>query len=198
MTTVSETIPEALQPEVDAALGWWNGEQDTPFEVTGILDPEATIASRGPRDGRVLYRWRSVPSRKNVGGAVARPTAEHVWTSIECALDEAPGAADVALDADPPLDRANIPWPLFASLLIANGWFVEPRAFEQRQTGPSVPRRIAVAFARLFGFAAFWTLGFALLPALPVASAPWAPWIVPKVRWLNREFQSVEERPNSS
>jgi len=44
MHKVSETIPEALQPRVDAALVWFNSSQDTEFEVTGILDPEAALA----------------------------------------------------------------------------------------------------------------------------------------------------------
>ena len=46
---VQETVPESLRPEVDAALDWFNRKQETPFEVTGILDPEATLASSGSR-----------------------------------------------------------------------------------------------------------------------------------------------------
>ncbi|MCP5039462.1 MAG: hypothetical protein GY944_00445 [bacterium] len=41
MPQVSETIPEALQPRVDAALAWFNGSDDAAddeFKVTGILD----------------------------------------------------------------------------------------------------------------------------------------------------------------
>ncbi len=163
-----------------------------PQHPKGYFQPGVLALSR---EGRVLYRWRSVPSRKNVGGAVARPTAEHVCSSIQRALDEAPGANDVALDADPPLDGPNIPWLLFASLLIANGWFITPRAFPQRPTGLSVRQRIGIAFARAIGFVALWLLAFATLPTLPVALAlaTWTAWIVPKVRWLNREFQSVEQ-----
>lgn len=47
MPRVSETIPEALQPRVDAAVAWFNASSesaDTEFEVTGILDPEASLA----------------------------------------------------------------------------------------------------------------------------------------------------------
>ena len=40
MTTVHETIPEKLRPEVEAALAWFNAHEGGGFEVTGILDPE--------------------------------------------------------------------------------------------------------------------------------------------------------------
>ncbi len=44
MPTVSETIPEALRPRVDAALAWFNASEGAQFEVTGILDAEASLA----------------------------------------------------------------------------------------------------------------------------------------------------------
>ena len=50
MATVSETIPEALQPEVDAALSWFNAQHPDEFEVTGILDPDLTLESEAPRE----------------------------------------------------------------------------------------------------------------------------------------------------
>ena len=37
---VQETIPESFRSEVEAALTWFNQEQEKIFEVTGILDPE--------------------------------------------------------------------------------------------------------------------------------------------------------------
>jgi hypothetical protein len=54
MPTVSETIPEALQPDVDAALEWFNREQEVPFEVTGILDPDAALSSVAPRELKLV------------------------------------------------------------------------------------------------------------------------------------------------
>ncbi len=54
MTTVSDEIPEALQPDVDAALEWFNRDRSTPFEVTGILDPEAALATTAPRELRLV------------------------------------------------------------------------------------------------------------------------------------------------
>lgn len=44
MHKVSETIPEALAPRVDAALAWFNAKQTERFKVTGILDAEASLA----------------------------------------------------------------------------------------------------------------------------------------------------------
>jgi hypothetical protein len=54
MSTVSETIPSALQPDVDAALEWFNRDQAIPFEVTGILDPEAALESDVPRELKLV------------------------------------------------------------------------------------------------------------------------------------------------
>ena len=50
MTTVEETIPDALLPEVEAALAWFNQSEDVAFEVTGILDPQVALEASGPRD----------------------------------------------------------------------------------------------------------------------------------------------------
>ena len=46
MPHVSETIPEALQPRVDAAVSWFNLTDEAggdAFKVTGILDPDAAL-----------------------------------------------------------------------------------------------------------------------------------------------------------
>ena len=53
-SVVSETIPESLRPQVDAALAWFNGEQGDSFEVTGILDPDASLAESDPRSLRLV------------------------------------------------------------------------------------------------------------------------------------------------
>ncbi len=50
MTVVEETIPNALKPEVEAALAWFNQSEGVAFEVTGILDPEAALEASGSRD----------------------------------------------------------------------------------------------------------------------------------------------------
>ncbi len=54
MTTVEETIPDALQPEVEAALAWFNQSEGVAFEVTGILDPQAALEASGSRDLHLL------------------------------------------------------------------------------------------------------------------------------------------------
>ena len=45
---VQEEIPESLRAEVGAALDWYNQEQGSSFEVTGILDPDEAVGSSGP------------------------------------------------------------------------------------------------------------------------------------------------------
>ena len=138
------------------------------------------------KNHRVLYRWRSVPTHANVGGAVARPTAEYVWRSLEEAIAEPSRATDAPLDVDPRLDARGVPWIVFVPLLIANGWFLTGRGF-------SSPSRIRIAGLRLVGFVVAWMAAFSLLPTLPVALvlAAWAAWIVPRVRWLGRQFQDA-------
>ena len=46
MPEVSETIPDALAPRVDAALAWFNSSAESAgdiFKVTGILDADAAV-----------------------------------------------------------------------------------------------------------------------------------------------------------
>ena len=54
MTSVSETITEALQPEVGAALAWFNQQQDVAFEVTGIVDGDAALSASDSRELRLV------------------------------------------------------------------------------------------------------------------------------------------------
>jgi len=156
----------------------------TPTHPKGYFQPGVLALGR---DGRVLYRWRGVPTHSNMGGATERPTAEHVWSRVSEALAAGDGAADAAPDSAPPLDSRGLPWPLFASLLVANGWFLNPRGFRSAS-------RVIVAGVRLLAFIAAWVLAFAWLPSLAVAAAlaVWIAWITPKVRWLGREFQHVD------
>jgi peroxiredoxin len=171
-------------------------EQSSPgFEPThpkGYFQPGVLVLSR---EGRVLYRWRSVPSRKNVGGATVRPTPEHVWSRVQAALASGSAGADAAHDDHPVMDRPQAPWPIFVSLLIANGWFIRPLAFAQRKNGPTPQQRIKIAMVRLLVFAALWIAAFATLPTFLVATvlAGWIAWIIPKVRWLGLEFQNVSD-----
>ena len=117
---------------------------------------------------------------------MGRPTAEHVWSSIETALDASQEEIDAALDEKAPLDGKGIPWPIFVSLLIANGWFLRGRGFESMQ-------QIGLSVLRLSGFVALWCAAFLWLPILPpaIALALWLLYIFPKVRWLSEEFQHM-------
>jgi hypothetical protein len=164
------------------------GNDWSPTHPKGYFQPGVIALEQS---GRVLYRWRGVPTHQNTGGATERPTAEHVWANTERALGGS--TLDVVLDDDPPLDQRAAPWPLFVALLVANGWFVEARGFPHLEHGPSPQTRVLVSGLRLVGFVGAWTAAFWWLPALPVAAAlvGWAAWITPKVRFINDEFQDA-------
>ena len=147
-------------------------------------------------EGRVLYRWRGTPTRKNMGGATERPTANHVFDNVSRALAAAPASgerADAELDTKPRLDSRGIPWPLFMSLLVANGWFIKPKPFSFLREGPPVKQRARRALLRVPLFIAAWVVAFALLPSLWVGIAliAWAAWLTPQIRFINRQFQNV-------
>jgi hypothetical protein len=167
-------------------LGW------TPQHPKGYFQPGVLALAA---DGRVLYRWCGVPTHKNMGGATERPTAGHVWSSIARALEQ--DAPDAELDRDPPLDSRGVPWPIFVSLLVANGWFVEPRGFAFREGGPTTGQRVRRAALRALGFAGAWIAAFVWLPTLPVALGltAWIAWITPRIRVINEQFQNVKVAP---
>ena len=156
----------------------------------GYFQPGVLVLSR---EGRVLYRWRCRPSRQNIGGAIARPTPEHVWRRVEAARAEPEDAPDVAHDDDPELDASATPWPLFVALLFANGWFLRPVPFGQRTKGPSAQQRIRNAALRIPLFLAGWVAAALLLPSWLVALAfvAWLVKVVPGVREVNARFQNV-------
>lgn len=54
MTIVHEAIPEALQPQVDAAVAWFNERESETFSVTGILDPDASHVSSSASELRLV------------------------------------------------------------------------------------------------------------------------------------------------
>jgi hypothetical protein len=142
---------------------------------------------------RVLYRWRSRPNRKNVGGALMRPTAPHVWNQVQSALAEPADAPDVPHDDNPTLDTPAVPWPLFVTMLLANGWFLKPVPFGCRPEGPTVATRQRNAMIRLVLFIAAWAAALVYAPIWLVAAAftGWVAKITPGVRMVNRRFQNV-------
>ena len=159
------------------------GQDWEPTHPKGYFQPGVLVLSR---EGKVLYRWRGVPTHSNLGGAAARPTAAHVWSQVEEALrhDNAVGP-DAPLDEDPPLDFKGIPWVAFVPLLIANGWFLTPRGLRS-------PAHIPRAALRLLGFIAVWVVALLWLPTLPVlfVLAIWIAYITPKIIWVGQEFQN--------
>ncbi|MEM9177807.1 MAG: hypothetical protein AAGC67_21580, partial [Myxococcota bacterium] len=130
------------------------------------------------REGRVLYRWRSVPSEANMQGTLARPTASHAWGGIEAALAAGEGAGDAALDDDPVIDRPPPPRLLFLATLLANGWFLGVRSLVYSPGETYGPERSAKVLPRWGLFVAFWVAAFAFLPTLAVALAfaGWGAW----------------------
>ena len=156
----------------------------------GYFQPGVLALSR---NARVLYRWRCRPTRKNIGGALSRPTASHVWTNVEAALAEPANSPDVSHDDDPVLDSTSVPWPVFIALLVSNGWFLRPVGFDQRAGGDSVAVRQRNAVLRIPIFVSVWVAAFTFLPVWLAALvfAGWVAKITPGVRMINRRFQNV-------
>ena len=180
----------------DLGTGFAFDELSWASHPKGYFQPGVLALSR---EGRVLYRWRSRPNRKNVGGAVARPTATHVWERVQAAREEPETAPDALHDDNAVLDSASVPWPVFVSLLIANGWFVTARPFGHRMGRGSPANRIRNAMLRIPLFLAAWVVMFTFLPlwVAGLALAGWVAKIVPVVRTIHERFQNVgpDENP---
>jgi hypothetical protein len=104
----------------------------------------------------------------------------------------------VSYDDKPVLDGESIPWPLFVSLLLANGWFLRPVPFDQQVGGAPIAARLLKAGIRIPIFAAAWVAAFSVLPLwVPtLALAGWIAKITPGVRIINRRFQNVGPNEN--
>ncbi|MEM7218687.1 MAG: hypothetical protein AAF515_10000 [Pseudomonadota bacterium] len=169
--------------------------RSTPFDVQhpkGIFQPGVLALTR---DERVLYRWRSIPTRENGGGAGGRPTEQEVWTAVSAALDATASAADDAADA--PLDSntyssgsRRVPFPFFACLLMAHGWFLRPRAFTYQADGRNPMSKVPRMLPRLVGFVLAWIALFLLAPwpLAPVALAAYLPVGIKGIRDIYRTF----------
>ena len=136
--------------------------------------------------GRILYRWRSVPSEENLNGTLARPTAKYAWKEIQESLTAGDAAGDAAHDDQPVIDSAPPPRPVFIAALIANGWFLGVKSFVYSPGVPSPPKRFAAAFRRWIVFFAFWLAAVAILPIAPVVAA-FACWLV----WIARDVRNT-------
>ena len=99
MPQVSETIPEALKPRVDAALAWFNASADAAedeFKVTGILD--ADTALNGSDELRLILCGGDRCEQRSfrVGGTVDAWEVEFADPAL------APQGAKPQAELDPP------------------------------------------------------------------------------------------------
>ena len=65
MAAVSDTIPAPLEAEVGAALAWFNAQQSTQFEVTGIVDAERSLQEEGGKELRLVLCGGDLCQRQN-------------------------------------------------------------------------------------------------------------------------------------
>ena len=136
--------------------------RDTSWDVThpkGFYQPGVLVLNN---NGRVLYRWRSIPSRENAGGAARRPTAEYVWEKVRNTLADV--REDAPLDEKPAMDARRMFFPLFVAMLMAHGWFLRPKVFSYQGDGVNPMTRFPLVMTRLALFIALWLLGFAFAP----------------------------------
>ncbi|MFK7895247.1 MAG: hypothetical protein AB8G23_05405 [Myxococcota bacterium] len=101
MPQVSETIPEALRPRVDAALAWFNASADAAedeFKVTGILDADKALGGSdelrlilcgGDRCEQRSFRVGGTAEAWDVAFVDSAPTAD--GAKIQAELDPPPG-----------------------------------------------------------------------------------------------------------
>ena len=105
MAKVSDSIPEALQPEVDAAIHWFNAQSSDEFEVTGIVDAEESLASSDEKELRLVLCGGDVCQQKkfNVhrtgdGFTVSLTDEPPISNGTQAELDPPPGARQAWLD----------------------------------------------------------------------------------------------------
>lgn len=148
---------------------------------------------------RILYRWRSIPTRANIGGAVERPTASYVYQKVAESLEQADNIEDAQLDGKPELDSKGRPFPIFVTLLLANGWFIRPVPFLLTNSKLSPLQRIRRAARRIPIFLAVWIAAFLILPTNWVANAAiaYGVWVSVIVVTVFRGLQHTSEPENT-
>lgn len=144
---------------------------------------------------RILYRWRSVPTRANIGGASERPTASYVYTKLAESLEQTDSNMDALLDNEPELDSKGRPFPVFVALLMANGWFIRPVPFLLTNSKLSALQRLKRAARRIPVFLALWIAAFLILPTNWVATAAigYGIWLIPIVIMIRKGLQHSGE-----
>lgn len=101
MSTVSETIPAALQPDVDAALDWFNRDQAIPFEVTAILDPDVALSSASPRELKLVLCGGDRCEQRSFHVAQGTAGAGVGFLEDEGSVASAAGESQAELDPPP-------------------------------------------------------------------------------------------------
>ena len=142
-------------------------------------------------EGRVLYRWRLRPTRKNMSGAGQRPIPEYVWEQMQPRL--AGGATDAKLDRSPEFAKRNRWWPYNIAIMLAHGWFLRPRAFPLARSGDKPSAKPTSMKWRIAVFVGAWIAAFKLLPTgwAALGLAAWGALALPGVVELHRQFQNV-------
>lgn len=158
----------------------------------GYFQPGVLALSRSRR---VLYRWRSRPTRSNVGGAIARPTPTYIWNQLQSALAAPADATDAALDSNPQLDAKPALWPLFVLVLFANGWFLRPQTFQYTPGAAPIAERQRRALRRIPVFLAAWLALAAFAPWWVTATSltAYLAFVTPGILRIHRRFQNVPE-----
>tara|TARA_B100000767_G_C19760571_1_gene534962 strand:- start:1921 stop:2550 length:630 start_codon:yes stop_codon:yes gene_type:complete len=143
---------------------------------------------------RVLYRWRSVPNKKNIGGAAERPTAGYIYKQVLKSLSSTGEAEDAPLDTQPELDSEGKPWPIFILVVMANGWFIKPKPFLLTNGSAPIAQRFRNVLIRIPIFIAAWILAWVMLPGMWVglAAVVYSLWITPHIRHIHLQIQDVE------
>lgn len=96
MAKVSDSIPETLQPEVDAAINWFNAQSSDDFTVTGIVDAEESLASTDERELRLVLCGGDMCQQKKFS---VRRTGDSFTVSF---TDEPPISNGTQAELDPP------------------------------------------------------------------------------------------------
>ena len=154
----------------------------------GYFQPGVLAVSN---EGRVLYRWRLRPTRKNMSGAGQRPIPEYVWAEIQTRL--AGGTDDAELDESPELARRDRWWPYNVAIMLAHGWFLRTRAFPLARPGDRPSGKPQRMKWRIAIFVGAWIAAFNFLPTgwVALGLVAWGAFALPAIVELHRQFQNI-------
>ncbi len=139
-------------------------------------------------EGRVLYRWRMIPSKKNQAGAGTRPESKYVWNAIESAMES---GEEPRLDENPVLTAKSRSWFVFMLLALAQGWFLWPKMSPLAREGDNPSHTPKQRWIRVDVFIMLWILALVLFPVkyVGLAFAAWLVAIIPGLVHIHRVMQ---------